>query len=307
VRIVAPHKTTALFVGETGTGKELLARLLHQASDRAHAAFLAQDCGALTETLLDSELFGHVKGAFTGAVNTHPGLFVLADGGTIFLDEIENMSAALQAKLLRVLETGEVRPVGGSKVRRVDVRVIAATNQELLDAVQRGRLRADLYYRLSTFPITIPPLRARREDILPLAESFRLKAEQMLRRHTTGFDADSRAQLYAHDWPGNVRELRNTIERSILFANDDAPLVVRLPPAARTAAALNPSGNLEERLHQLERSLIRDALLRHGGVIRRAARELGVNAITLGRKIKTHGLQRELAIERTEPLPSEKS
>ena len=173
-----------------------------------------QDCGTLSETLLDSELFGHVKGAFTGAVAAHPGLFVLADGGTILLDEIENMSPALQAKLLRVIETNEVRPVGGPRVRQVDVRVIAASNRDLAAEVASGRLRADLYYRLGTFPITLPPLRARREDVLPLAEHFRVRAEATLGHRTAGLSKSSRRRLLTHDWPGNVRELRNVVDRS---------------------------------------------------------------------------------------------
>ena len=291
-RAVAPHKVGVLLMGETGTGKEVVARLIHELSGRADAAFLVQDCGALTETLLDSELFGHVKGAFTSAVAMHPGLFVLADGGTILLDEVENMSAALQAKLLRVIETGEVRPVGGARVRQVDVRVIAASNRDLAAEVAAGRLRADLYYRLSTFPIALPPLRARHEDVLPLAEHFRARAEQVLGHQTSGLSKASRRRLLDHDWPGNVRELRNVIDRSVLLTKPGRPVEIEVTPTSwlPQSLAAKTSGSLSERVASIEREIIREALLRHNGVVRRAAKELGTNAVTLGRKVKEHDL-----------------
>jgi two-component system, NtrC family, response regulator HupR/HoxA len=291
-RAVAPHKVGVLLSGETGTGKEVVARLIHELSGRADAAFLVQDCGALTETLLDSELFGHVKGAFTGAVAAHPGLFVLADGGTILLDEIENMSPALQAKLLRVIETGEVRPVGGARVRQVDVRVIAASNRDLATEVAASRLRADLYYRLATFPMMLPPLRARREDLLPLAEHFRLRAEAALGQATAGLSKGSRRRLLAHDWPGNVRELRNVIDRGVLLTKPGRPVEVEVKPTAWLPQSLSPQSatSLNDRVAAMERELIREALDRHHGVVRRAAKELGMNAVTLGRKVKEHEL-----------------
>src|SRR5581483_9659785 len=215
VRQLAGFRVTVLLQGETGTGKEVLARKLHHLSPRARQPFVVQDCGALAETLLDSELFGHVKGAFTGAVSDHPGLFVLADGGTIFLDEIENTTPALQAKLLRVLETGEVRPVGGSSVRRVDVRVIAASNTVL---ERHEGFRTDLYYRLSAFLVEVPPLRERADDVLALARVFIDAANAAHGKSAQGFDDEAQGALLRWHWPGNVRELRNAVERAVLFS-----------------------------------------------------------------------------------------
>ncbi|HYV48370.1 MAG TPA: sigma 54-interacting transcriptional regulator, partial [Myxococcaceae bacterium] len=208
-KVAAPHPVAVLLQGETGTGKEILARTIHELSSRANQPLVVQDCGALTETLLDSELFGHVRGAFTGATADHPGLFVLADGGTIFLDEIENTTPNLQARLLRVIETGEVRPVGGTQVRQVDVRIIAASNRDLRAEVRGGRFRPDLYYRLSSFPILVPPLRERRSDVLPLARHFLRAAAVALGRPVPPLSREVEELLLAYDWPGNARELRN--------------------------------------------------------------------------------------------------
>jgi len=293
VRQVAPFKVTVLLQGETGTGKEVLSQRLHELSPRAQAPFVVQDCGALPETLLDSELFGHVKGAFTGAVSDHPGLFVLADGGTIFLDEIENTTPNLQAKLLRVIETGEVRAVGGTSVRRVDVRVIAASNRRLPDEVAAGRFRADLYYRLNTFVVDVPPLRERRDDVLPLARSFVDALNETHGKSARGFTPEAEGALIAWGWPGNVRELRNVVERAVLLS---APVehmgLGRLPSALASGQSAAPaSASLRDQLAAIERQLIGDALVKHGGVVRRAAAELQMDAVTLARRARKLGLE----------------
>jgi DNA-binding NtrC family response regulator len=302
VRVAAPHRVAVLLQGETGTGKEVLARVIHRLSGRSDLPLVVQDCGALTETLLESELFGHVKGAFTGAVADHPGLFVLADGGTIFLDEIENTTPNLQSKLLRVLESGDVRPVGGTQVRRVDVRIIAASNRDLSEEVRAGRFRSDLFYRLNSFTIDLPPLRERPEDILDLARYFLLHFNRTLRRAASGLSAEAEQLLLLAKWPGNVRELRNCIERAVLLSTGEEWVTRRhLPPhlvaSAQSAsrqqppqARVNGSGSLRERLEQMEKEIIREALERHGGVVRRAAAALEMDPVTLGRRVRRHGL-----------------
>lgn len=291
VRQVAPYKVTVLLQGETGTGKEVLARRIHGLSQRSRSPFVVQDCGAMTETLLDSELFGHVKGAFTGAVSDHPGLFALADGGTIFLDEIENTTANLQAKLLRVIETGEVRPVGGSVVKRVDVRVVAASNRSLSAEVRSGRFRADLFYRLNTFTLEVPPLRKRREDVMPLARSFIDYFNQLHGKSAQGFTFDAEQSLLAWQWPGNIRELRNAIERAALLSS---PMEVvdssRLPPELNGGRLSVEDDSLKGQLAALERSLISLALEKNAGVMRRAAVSLKTDAATLARRARKLGL-----------------
>ncbi|MBK7864445.1 MAG: sigma 54-interacting transcriptional regulator [Archangiaceae bacterium] len=290
VRQLAGYKVTVLLQGATGTGKEVLSRRLHRLSPRAQRPFVVQDCGALAETLLDSELFGHVKGSFTGAVADHPGLFVLADGGTIFLDEIENTTPNLQAKLLRVLETGEVRPVGGSTVRRVDVRVVAASNKSLYDEAQRGTFRLDLYYRLSAFLVEVPSLRERREDVVPLARAFVDSCNAALGKSARGFDPAAEAALLAWSWPGNVRELRNVVERAVLYSGPMELLGLdRLPKAMRERAAVREEKTLKTELERVELQLMRDALAKHGNVVRRAAKELGVDAQTFTRRARKLG------------------
>lgn len=283
VNVVAPRKVVVLLEGETGTGKEVLAKEIHARSARAQRPLVVQDCGTLTETLLDSELFGHVRGAFTGAHADHPGLFVVADGGTVFLDEIENTTPALQAKLLRVIESGEIRPVGGTRTRVVDVRMIAATNTNLRRAVDAGRFRADLYYRLSAFPIAIPPLRDRGSDVLLLAERL---ARDAARTHFVlfeGFDDDAVHAIAGHHWPGNVRQLRNAMERAVLLAQGRVGLS-HLPLDVVGDAARAPT--LADRLGAYERRLIETALLEADGVVARAAIALGANRVTLTRRMK---------------------
>ncbi len=290
VRIVAGHDVPALLVGETGTGKELAAREIHALSRRARTVFVAQDCGALTETLLESELFGHVRGAFTGATADHPGLFQIANGGTIFLDEIQNTSPALQAKLLRVVEHGEVRPVGGAKVRRVDVRLIAASNIDLRAAVREQRFRADFFYRLNRFPIELPPLREHPDDILPLARHFVVTLCEAMSRHPAPLDPELAAALTTYAWPGHIRELRNAIERSILLTPEGDALRVETLPDDVRGRTDSPATGLDAQVAAVERRLIESALDRHRGVIRRAARELQVNAVTLARRMRRLGI-----------------
>jgi transcriptional regulator with PAS, ATPase and Fis domain len=296
VRKVAPHKVSVLLQGETGTGKEVLATLIHELSPRAQAPLVIQDCGVLTDTLLESELFGHVKGSFTGAVADKPGLFVVADGGTIFLDEIENTTPDLQAKLLRILEDGRVRPVGGTKPAHVDVRVVAASNRPLAQEVAAGRFRADLFYRLNTFPVRVPPLRERVEDILPLAEHFLMAANAKLGQRAPGFTEEARRALCAHAWPGNIRELRNAIECAVLLC-EGRPIGVELLPEALRAPAPEKAaaGSLRERVRDYERELIREALAASGGGLRRAARKLQASVVTLRRKAIEYGLTTPMA------------
>ena len=291
VRRVAPHRMGVLLQGETGTGKELLAQALHELSDRADGPFIIQDCGALPESLLESELFGHVRGAFTGATSDHPGLFVLADGGTIFLDEIENTSPNLQARLLRVLETGTVRPVGGTEFRHVDVRVVTASNRNLREEVAGDRFRQDLFYRLGNFIIDVPPLRARGDDVIALANYFLDEANADLGCSATGFTDAAAAMLRAYRWPGNVRELKNVVGRAVLLSTPGEAIGPALLPAevhGPTAADGPPT--LRTRVTQTERTAIQEALARHQGVVRRAAAELGVSPVTLGRKIRQLGI-----------------
>jgi transcriptional regulator with PAS, ATPase and Fis domain len=220
----AASSITVLIEGETGTGKELVARGIHRASARADGPFLAVNCAAMPETLLESELFGHRRGAFTGAIRDNPGLFRAATSGTVFLDEISDMPAAMQAKLLRVLEEGEVIPLGESVASKVDVRVLSATNRKLLNEVRLGRFRDDLYYRVAVFPIKLPPLRARREDIPLLVHRFVERAAERQHKHISGFDEAALAVLAAHHWPGNIRELQNEIERAVALARKDGVL-----------------------------------------------------------------------------------
>jgi two-component system response regulator HupR/HoxA len=292
---VAGHDVPVLLTGETGTGKEMAAREVHARSKRAKTTFVAQDCGALTETLLESELFGHVRGAFTGAMSDHPGLFQIADGGTIFLDEVQNMPLTLQAKLLRVVEVGEVRPVGGAKPRTVDVRLIVACNVDLREAVKQQRFRSDFFYRLNRFPIDLPPLREHVEDILPLTRYFVKLFSERLGRPLARIDARVESALLAYDWPGNIRELKNAIERAMLLTPAGEPLRWDvLPDDVRGGTRADaPDLGLDAQVEKFERRIIQMALDRNGGVIARAARELRVNAVTLSRKMRRLGLLAE--------------
>ena len=288
---VRDTRVPVCIVGETGTGKELVARALHYGSRRAERLFVAQNMAAVPEAILESELFGHRKGAFTGADSDKKGLFEIADGGTIFLDEITEMSPALQAKLLRVLQEGEVRPVGESHPKSVDVRVLSATNRDPDQAVAEGRLRKDLYYRLLVYPVQLPPLRERGRDAALLAEHFLERYGRELGRKLKGFSEPARQVLSAYDWPGNVRELENEVQRVVIQCADGA--VVQpddLSPAVRRSRVRAPdvpelSGSLREMLAEVERTLLAQALERWGGNKTRAAEALGITREGLHKKL----------------------
>jgi transcriptional regulator with GAF, ATPase, and Fis domain len=284
---VAGSDVTVLIRGESGTGKELVAEAIHRGSPRAGGPLVAVNCAALTETLLDSELFGHEKGAFTGAVKRKLGRFELAQGGTIFLDEIGDVSAALQAKLLRVLQEKTFVRVGGTETITADVRLIAATNRDLEEAIRRGHFREDLYYRLSVFPIRVPPLRERREDIPDLMEFFLRQRGRQL----SDIDPAAVDQLVRYGWPGNVRELENVIERAVILAAGGEKIgSAHLPlPASSPAAAPAPGEELN--LERLERQSILQALKQSGGNKSAAARLLGITRRTLYSRMERLGLR----------------
>lgn len=291
---VARFNVPILIEGETGTGKSYLAQYIHDRSNRADRRFIAQDCAALAEPLLDSELFGHARGAFTGAHEEREGLFAAAHQGTMFLDEIENAPAALQAKLLRVLETGEFRAVGSTAPRRADVRLIAASNHDLLEEIERGSFRRDLYYRLNAVRIVLAPLRARPDDILPLAFNAIKRSAEALEREPPVLAAPARRALVAYDWPGNIRELNNACWCATLVTPPGSLLGLRhLREPIRSGHPRRGGGSrrsLKEQMADFERQVLQAALERNGGVLRRAAQDLGVNAVTLGRRVRRYGL-----------------
>jgi DNA-binding NtrC family response regulator len=289
---VAPGRSTVLVFGESGTGKELIARAIHQHSPRRKEPFVAVDCGALTETLLESELFGHVRGAFTGALGDKTGLLAEADGGTIFLDEVGDVSPALQAKLLRVLQEHQVRPVGGTVWRTVDVRVIAATNRDLAAAVAGGRFREDLYYRLKVVTLEVPPLRERREDIPLLVDHLVRRAARECGKAVTGVSEAALALLCAYHWPGNVRELAHVLERGVALAQQEVLSAEDLPPELHQPAADGESAPSHNRptLAELKRSYVRQVLEESGGNVSRAAAVLGVDRRSLYRMLQRYGM-----------------
>jgi len=307
VRTVASTASTVLIHGESGTGKELVARAVHVCSPRATDAFVSVNCGAFPETLLESELFGYVKGAFTGANQNKRGLFEVADGGTIFLDEISEMTLAMQVKLLRVLQERSVRPVGGTSEIAIDVRVIAATNRELDKAVAENLFREDLYYRLNVIPIRVPPLRERREDIPLLANHFLKKYATAAGRSILRVHSGSLETLCGYEWPGNVRQLENTVERAVALETSDelrVELPAERPKARAAAAAANGSGlpeiggqltlpegfGMENYVAGVERSLLQSALNQSGGVQTKAADVLGISYRSFRHLMKKYGL-----------------
>ncbi|HEY6808815.1 MAG TPA: sigma-54 dependent transcriptional regulator [Gemmatimonadales bacterium] len=288
---VAAHRTTVLITGESGTGKEVIARAIHHASPRGSAAFVGVNCAAIPETLLESELFGHVRGAFTGASADRPGLFEQADGGTLLLDEIGELPLPLQSKLLRVLQEGEVRRVGAERSRQVDARVVAATARDLRAEVAAGRFREDLFYRLNVVTVHLPPLRERPEDIPALARHFAAGASRRLGRRLT-VSAAAVGWLAAQPWPGNARELEHAIERAAVLSDHDVlePDDLRAPGGASPAAEA-PAGTLRDAVDAAERDAIAAALTAAGGNRRDAATRLGVSLRTLFYKIARHGLE----------------
>jgi two-component system, NtrC family, response regulator PilR len=306
IRTVASTQSTVLVYGESGTGKELVARAVHTCSPRVAEPFVSINCGAFPETLLESELFGYVKGAFTGASQNKRGLFEVADAGTIFLDEIAEMTLTMQVKLLRVLQERTVRPVGGTDETAIDVRVIAATNRDLEKQVAENTFREDLYYRLSVIPITVPPLRDRREDVTLLVNHFLHKYAPAAGKSISRIDAGSLESLASYDWPGNVRQLENTIERAVALGTGDE-LHVDLPaerPRARAAAAgmgtdgvsiasdgVLPEGiDMEKYVADIERSLLKSALAQSNGVQARAADVLKISYRSFRHLMKKYDL-----------------
>jgi len=282
---VAPLDSTVLITGESGVGKERLARWLHQASPRAHGPLVAVNCGAFADTLLESELFGHARGAFTGAVQDRLGVFEAATGGTLFLDEIGEVSPAMQVKLLRVIQEREVIRLGESKARPVDVRLIAATNRDLLDEVTHQRYRRDLYYRLRVIDLHVPPLRERPEELLGLVRDLLAQTAARLRRPVVGYTPRALARLLDYLWPGNIRELEHAIERACAVATGPEITVEDLPDAVRGADA-SARGPDERPLAERERAYIQAVLERHHGHRGRAAEELGLSLSTLKRRLR---------------------
>ncbi len=305
VERIAPYDLSVMVTGESGTGKEMIARAIHYESRRASRPFVTENCGALPDTLLESELFGYKRGAFTGATDDRIGLFQQADGGTLFLDEIGETSPAFQVKLLRVLQEGEFRPLGSNRVISADVRVIAATNRDLEEDVRTGRFREDLYYRLATIAVHVPPLRERPMDLPLLAGRLLDSAARSMDKPVEGFTPEALACMVSYHWPGNVRELQNEILRMVALADAPRLDVGLLSPRVREVAAapaeLAPplagvvglSGNLRERMERLEMAVIGEAMQRHRGNKSRAARELGLSRVGLRAKLARYGLEGE--------------
>jgi Nif-specific regulatory protein len=294
---VAPRDTSALVLGESGTGKELVARALHRLSPRAEKPFIAINCAALTDTLLESELFGHEKGAFTGALALKKGKLEMGEGGTVFLDEIGDLAPALQAKLLRVLQQREFERVGGTRTLKLDVRVIAATNHDLAGEARRGAFREDLYHRLNVVALRVPPLRERPEDVLPLARYFLDRAGARCRRTVAGISPEAERYLVAYAWPGNVRELENAVERAVVLGQSEELLAEDLPetilgPAAATAVAA--PGALGTSVIRTKRELILAAWRESGGDHNQAAARLKIHPNSLRRLIRMLNLRESL-------------
>jgi transcriptional regulator with GAF, ATPase, and Fis domain len=297
---VAHTETTVLLTGESGTGKEVVARFIHQGSRRKHGPFVAINCAALPDQLLESELFGHERGAFTGAITAKPGRIEQATGGVLFLDEVGEMAPTVQAKVLRVLEEREFQRLGGTKAMRADIRVVAATNRDLHAAMRRGEFREDLYYRLGVFEIALPPLRHRPDDILELADAFLEEIGATIGRPATGIDDDAKAQLMAYAWPGNVRELRNAIERAVILADGGHIRSEHLPVAPRPFLGVAPTGDVPVasapippggvNLDAIERALVVKALEQSRHNKTRAAKLLGLTRAQLYSRIEKYGL-----------------
>jgi transcriptional regulator with PAS, ATPase and Fis domain len=292
-RRLANVECTVLISGESGTGKERIARFLHEESPRAAGPFVGINCGAMTESLLESELFGHARGSFTGAAADRPGLLEAANGGSLLLDELGEVSLAMQVKLLRALQTREIRRVGENKARTVDVRIIAATNRDLAQGVAEGTFREDLYYRLKVVELRLPPLRERREDVLPLARTLLSQVAVRMQRAVTGFTPAVAELLMHHDWPGNVRELENAMERGVALARGALVDVADLPEELQgrpSSVARSFTEGGTRTLAQVERDHIVATLELHGGNRVHTARALQIGEATLYRKLKSYGL-----------------
>lgn len=289
---VSKSQTSVLIEGETGTGKELVAHAIHFNSDRADKPFIKAHCAALPENLIESELFGHVKGSFTGAHGDRKGRFQLADGGTLFLDEIGEIPPSIQIKLLRVLQEREFEPVGGTKTIKVNVRVVAATNRNLQDMVTEGTFREDLFYRLNVFPIWVPPLRKRKSDILQLADFFLERYSKQNHKNVRRLSSPVIDMLYSYHWPGNVRELENIMERGVVLAEGDALHPHHLPPTLQTADHVGSpkSGSLKDQVEVYEKDLIADALKSNRGNMAAAARNLETTQRIFGYKVHKYNI-----------------
>ena len=288
---VAPTGTTVLIRGESGTGKELVASAVHYTSPRAKKPMVRVNCAALNENLLESELFGHEKGAFTGALHTRLGRIEQAEGGTLFLDEIGDFSPAIQVKLLRVLQEREYERVGGNETRKADVRIIAATNRDLEQAVESGEFRQDLYYRINVFPISLPPLKDRSDDILLLADHFVTKYSTAMDKNVRRIGTHAINMMLAYHWPGHVRELENCIEHAVLLCDSDVIQGYMLPPTLQLPEEHSvPVGSLKARMQLLEKDMLIDSLKRHQGNSAAAARELGITARMVRYKVQNLGL-----------------
>jgi transcriptional regulator with PAS, ATPase and Fis domain len=290
-RTAARSNSTILILGESGTGKEVLARAIHMESPRVEGPFVAVSCAALTETLLESELFGHEKGSFTGAIARRKGKFEAAHGGTLFLDEVGDIGQKLQLDLLRVLEDRRFHRIGGNDLIEVDVRIIAATNRDLRKAAHEGKFREDLFYRLNVIPILIPPLRERREDIPLLVESFVERLSVEMKKRIDGVSTDAMASLMAHDWPGNVRELRNILERGAVVAT--GPIIQLSDLGLPSRAEAPPKPGTMASLEEVERRHVAAVLGHTGGNVSQSARILGIDRVTLYNKMRKWGIRRD--------------
>ncbi len=307
IRSVAPFDVNVVLTGESGTGKELCARALHYNSLRQDSVFVAENCGAMPDELLESELFGHKRGAFTGAIEDRVGLFELANGGTIFLDEIGDTSTAFQVKLLRVLQEKEIRPLGSNQRRSIDVRVVAATNRDLEEDVRSGKFRMDLFYRLATFEINISPLRERRDDIVPLAISILNQTMDQLGKRVKGISDETLQCFETYRWPGNVREMQNEITRMLILGQEDclgsnliSPHILHATPeesAADMELLTGMEGSLKQRVESLEARILKETLIRHRWNKTQAAQELGLSRVGLRNKMERYGLEKNSKIE----------
>ena len=317
VRKVAPTDSTVLISGESGTGKELIARAIHANSKRGNKSFFAVDCGTISATLLESELFGHTKGAFTGAHRDKPGIFEVANGGTVFLDEIGNITVEVQAKLLRFLEGREFLPLGSTSAQTVDVRLILATNQDLKEMVSEGSFREDFYYRIFVYPIAMPPLRERKEDILPIAYHFLEQFNRSLGKEIEGFDSNAVTKLSQYDWPGNVRQLRNAIERAVILCDKELISLKELPFTDEVEQLIErvPSTNKElksikkeirqKAVGEVEKNFVLNALALNNWNVTQAAKKVGLQRTNFQNLMKKHGIKLQQSVKSRRKKDSE--